>query len=142
MPNARDVTQFPARSAIQDEVSFKCIVPISTGGLPSPTGAIGVPSGVTAVMRMANKCGVSRIGVGLYHFGFAGAPNGSIRAWVELQAASAPGVVDIIPVKRDVATGYAQLQCFGATGFSVEASSGSVLGFEFVAFSTGNAAGP
>jgi len=142
MPNARDVTQYPSRSAIQDEVSFKCIIPIATGGLPSSTGAVGVPSGVTATLRLANRCGVSRIGVGLYHFGFAGAPNGAVRAWVELQSGSAPSAVDGVPVKRDLGTGYAQIQFYGATGFAADPSNGSVLGFEFVAFSTGNAAGP
>lgn len=142
MPNARDVTQYPVKSAIQDVTHFKCVIPIATGGLVSGTGAVGVPSGVTATLRLANRCGVSRIGTGLYHFGFAGAPNGVIRAWVELQSATGPTVVDMLPVKRDIPTGYAQIQCYSASGTVADPARGDVLGFEFIAFSTGNAAGP
>lgn len=142
MPTAREVTQYPVKSAIQDEVTFKCVIPIATGGLVSGTGAIGVPSGVTATLRLANRCGVSRIGTGLYHFGFAGAPNGVVRAWVELQSATGPTVMDGRPIKRDVATGYAQVQFYSASGIARDPANGDVLGFEFTAFSTGNAAGP
>jgi hypothetical protein len=146
MPNARDITQYPAKSAIQDEVTFKCIVPIATGGLVSGTGAPGVPSGATATLRLANGCGVSRIGTGLYNFKFAGAPNGSVRAWVELQAATGPTVVDALPIKRDIGVlttfAYAQMQFYSGSGTPRDPANGDVLGFEFVAFSTGTAAGP
>lgn len=142
MPNARDVTQYPAKDAIQDVVTFTNIIPIATGGLVSGTGAVGVPSGVTATLRLANRCGVSRIGTGLYHFGFAGAPNGSVRAWVELQSATGPTVIDAQAVKRDIPTGYAQMQFYSASGSVADPARGDVLTFEFKAFSTGNAAGP
>lgn len=139
---AADIQAFPAKSAIQDVKSFPNIIPISTGGLVSLTGARGVPSGVTVTYRVSADNAVSRVGTGLYLFTFAGAPNGTVRAWVELQSATGPTVVDIQPVARDVATGYAKLQCYSASGSPCDPANGDVLGFQFDAFSTGNAGGP
>lgn len=142
MPTSRDLTQYPYKSTQRDQVSLISVVGISTGGLPSPTGSVGVPSGITVVTRVSNGCGVSRIGLGLYRYTFAPAPNGAVRAWVELQSATAGTVFDINPVQRNLSTGFANFQCYTASGTFTDPANGDALGFEFVAFSTGNAAGP
>lgn len=142
MPTARDITQYPTKSGFRDQVYQAAIVGIATGGLPSPTGSLGVPSGVTVVSRASAGAGVSRVGTGLYNFVFAPAPNGIVRAWVELQSATAPTVIDAQPVKRDVGTGYAQFQFYSPSGTARDPANGDAIGFEFIGFSTGNAAGP
>lgn len=143
MPTAREIFQYQARTAMRDQTTQWALVGIATGGLPSPTGAVGVPSGVTVVTRFSNsQVGVSRVGTGLYNFVFAPAPNGIVRAWVELQSATAPTVVDAQSVKRAVATGWAQVQYYSPSGTACDPANGDALGFEFVGWTTGNAAGP
>lgn len=144
MTTAREVFQYPVKTAMRDTVFQTAIVGIATGGLPSPTGAPGVPSGSPGVVtRTSNsQCGVSRVGTGLYNFVFAPAPNGSVKAWVELQSATAPTVIDAQPVQRAVATGWAQFQFYSPSGTARDPANGDALGFSFEAWSTGNAAGP
>jgi hypothetical protein len=135
---AADVkADFPTHSTIIGRREFTCLIPIGTGGLPSPTGAIGVPSGVTIPQRLATGCGITRVGTGLYEFTFPTAPNGSVRAWVDLSST----VADINCQKKDVGTGYVQLQCKGPTGAALDPANGDCLAIEYIAFSRGPAAG-
>lgn len=137
---AYSVGQWPTKSATQSTVSAIGIVPIATGGLPSATGAIGNPSGVTAVYRLAKGMGITRLAAGKYEVTFAPAPNGVFRAWVELSPLNT--FSDVSVVARDTATGYVDIQCYNASGAKIDPANGDVLAFEFIGFSTGKAAGP
>jgi len=154
MPNAFEVPNFPPRAAIQAQISFQGVFPIATGGLPInpigtgiptgtlpiPTGSLnGVPSGVPLYFKAGGAMRLSRIGAGSYRLNFAPAPNGTVRAWMELMTVQTRIFGN---TKRDIATGYVEFSTLSASGTAMDPANGDAIGVEFTAFSTGEPGAP
>jgi len=156
MPSSFEVPAYPLKSIQPASVSFQSLFPIATGGLPintlgtgiatgtfpGPTGSLqSNPSGVPLYFRPAGATLLTRVSAGLYQLVFAPAPNGSIRVWQEFTASLAtPRQVAV--TKRDIATGYVQVSVFSESGTLMDFANGDMVGIEYTAYSTGNAAGP
>lgn len=155
MPNAFETgVQGPVRSPIAGHVIFEGVFPIATGGLPInpigtgiptgtlpiPTGSInGVPSGVPLYYKGAGGMRLSRIAAGSYRLNFAPAPNGTVKAWMELSTVAARTFFN---TKRDIATGYVEFSTMSASGTAMDPANGDAIGVEYTAFSTGDPGAP
>ena len=151
---AAEVANFQSKAVQQAQISFQSIFPIATGGLPInpvgtaiptgtlpiPTGSLqGVPSGVPLFFRPAGPVYLTRFGAGQFRLILAPATNGTVRAWLEM-ATTGSRVFSV--TKRDIATGYVELESRSASGTLMDPANGDAIGVEYTAFSTGNAAGP
>jgi hypothetical protein len=155
MPASRDAAHFPTYAGQIGQITNVGVFPIGTGGLavapqgtgsglgtgflPITTGSLnGSPSGVPLYYRSAGGMQLYRTGTGAYTLLFGTAPNGAIRAWVEFQSAATQTVTTISTIKRDMGTGYVNIQCWSGSGTTIDPANGDALGIEYYAFSAGD----
>lgn len=151
---AAEPSNYPQKAVQPAQIDFQAIYPIATGGLPintagtgiatgvfpGPTGSQqGVPSGAPLYFRPAGPIFLTRIAAGQFRLVLAPAPNGTVKAWLEMATA---GPRFFNTVKRDIATGYVEIDCRSASGTLMDPASGDAIGIEYKAFATGNPAGP
>jgi hypothetical protein len=155
MAASKDAQHYPTYAGHPTQIEYVGIFPIGTGALPIhplgtgsglgtgflpiTTGSVnGSPSGVPIYYRSVGNMQLVRTGTGAYTLTFATAPNGAVKAWVEFQSSAPMGVADVVVNKRDYGTGYVNLQCYSASGTTMDPANGDAIGIQYTALSAGD----